>query len=110
MRPGHLTADQRARLHRLLDEKSTRAVLPRIVPSGVPRSRLPLSFAQERLWFFDQVEPGSPLYNLVGSARLAGQADPDIIARCLSEVVRRNEALRPPFHSDDGEPWARVGP
>ncbi len=75
-------------------------------PAAIPRRRekgaLPLSFAQERLWFIDQLEPGSPVYNLAGALRLAGAFDPRIFAATLAEVVRRHEALRTVFATSPG--------
>ncbi|HYO64056.1 MAG TPA: amino acid adenylation domain-containing protein, partial [Pyrinomonadaceae bacterium] len=65
---------------------------------------LPLSFGQQRLWFFDQLEPGSPLYNISGGVRLAGELDVEALTRTLSEIVRRHEVLRTTFAVVDGEP------
>ena len=64
----------------------------------VPRQGdLPLSFAQQRLWFIDQLEPGSPLYNLPLALRVEGPLQPAVLQRCLGEIVRRHEALRTVF-------------
>jgi amino acid adenylation domain-containing protein len=65
---------------------------------------LPLSFAQRRLWFIDQLEPGSALYNLAGALRLEGHLDVAALERSLQEIVRRHEALRTTFASPAGEP------
>ncbi|MEV6032884.1 amino acid adenylation domain-containing protein [Nonomuraea sp. NPDC052116] len=108
MRSEHLSTDQRKLLDRLLGERPAAAGLPPITPSGASRDRLPLSFAQQRIWFFDQLEPGSPLYNMAGGARLRGAVDVEVLRRSLSEVVRRHEILRTSFHQDDGVPWASV--
>jgi amino acid adenylation domain-containing protein len=75
----------------------------RPVPRG-PGERLPLSFAQERLWFLDQLEPGSPAYNLPGGVRVEGALEPAVLARALSEIVRRHEALRTRFAVWEGAP------
>ncbi|HEX2187467.1 MAG TPA: amino acid adenylation domain-containing protein [Longimicrobiaceae bacterium] len=66
--------------------------------------RVPLSFGQERLWFLDRLEPGSPAYNMPTALRLRGSLDPRALRRALGEVVRRHEALRTVFAVEDGEP------
>ncbi len=63
-----------------------------------------LSFAQQRLWFLDQLEPGSPLYNMPAALHLAGQLQPAVLARAMAEVVRRHEVLRTSFAAAGGEP------
>ena len=71
-------------------------VAPPIV--AVPRGgELPLSFAQERLWFLDRLEPDTSTYNVPGGLRLAGQLDAGALERALREIVRRHESLRTTF-------------
>jgi len=80
----------------------------RPAPAGIRRrapgdtSPLPLSFAQRRLWFLDQLEPGNPFYNVPGASSLQGPLDPALAARAFTEVVRRHETLRTSFHAVDG--------
>src|SRR6185369_1000179 len=69
---------------------------------------LPLSFAQQRLWFIDQLEPGSANYNIATAVRLAGALDAEALERALSEVVRRHEALRTTFPTVDSLPVQRI--
>ncbi|HEX9936043.1 MAG TPA: amino acid adenylation domain-containing protein, partial [Longimicrobium sp.] len=84
-------------------------VLPPIV--AAPRGdALPLSFAQERLWFLDRLQPGSAVYNLPLVARLTGALDAAALERALGEVVRRHEALRTTFAEADGQPVQVIAP
>ncbi|HEY0556169.1 MAG TPA: amino acid adenylation domain-containing protein, partial [Thermoanaerobaculia bacterium] len=64
---------------------------------------LPLSFAQQRLWFLDRLQPGSPVYNLPAAFRLAGALDPNALERGVDEVFRRHEVLRTTFTESPGE-------
>ena len=83
------------------------------MPSIRPVSRegdLPLSFGQQRLWFFDQFEPGSSAYNVPAAVRIAGQLDYAVLTRCLNEIVRRHEVLRISFASDEGRPRLVIAP
>ncbi|HEY0783342.1 MAG TPA: amino acid adenylation domain-containing protein, partial [Thermoanaerobaculia bacterium] len=82
---------------------------PPIVP--VPRTApLPLSFAQQRLWFLDQLEPGAAAYNMPVALRLRGDLDVAALRASLTEVVRRHESLRTTFERVDGRPVQRVWP
>ena len=65
---------------------------------------LPLSFSQQRLWFLDQLEPDSALYNIASAARLKGPLNIPVMVQSLSEITRRHEALRTIFKSDTGRP------
>ncbi len=82
---------------------------PPVVPvdRGAP---LPLSFAQERLWFLDQLEPASPVYNLPAAVRLDGGLDPAALAAAVAGIVERHEALRTRFGREGGQPVQRVAP
>ncbi|HEX9937546.1 MAG TPA: amino acid adenylation domain-containing protein, partial [Longimicrobium sp.] len=83
--------------------------LPPIVP--VERGgALPLSFAQERLWFLDRMEPGSAFYNVPAARRLSGAVDVQALEQALALVVRRHEALRTVFPERDGAPVQVVEP
>jgi amino acid adenylation domain-containing protein len=65
---------------------------------------LPLSFAQQRLWFIDQLEPGSPNYNIPIAFRLTGRLDTEALEQTLNEILRRHEVLRTVFVTANGQP------
>ena len=65
---------------------------------------LRLSFAQERLWFLDQLEPGSAFYNVPSGLRIKGALDAAALERALREIIRRHEVLRTTFTSASGRP------
>ncbi|HET7234257.1 MAG TPA: amino acid adenylation domain-containing protein, partial [Longimicrobium sp.] len=80
-----------------------------VVP--VPRSGpLPLSFAQERLWFLHQLQPDSPFYNVPAVVRLSGALNAAALERSLGEIVRRHEVLRTVFREMDGGPVQVIEP
>ncbi|HEY7216577.1 MAG TPA: amino acid adenylation domain-containing protein, partial [Thermoanaerobaculia bacterium] len=85
---------------------------PPLIPIApeMRREPLPLSFAQQRLWFIDQLEPGSALYNIPVALRVAGPLDCAGLARCLGEIVRRHEALRTVFAAPEGSPVQVIQP
>jgi amino acid adenylation domain-containing protein len=71
----------------------------------VPRDGdLPLSFAQQRLWFIDQLDPGNSVYNFPVAVRLKGSLNVVALKKSLNEIVRRHEALRTTFSMVDGQP------
>ena len=65
---------------------------------------LPLSFAQERLWFLTQLEPGNPFYNAPGAVHLSGRLNLPALAQSFNEVLRRHEVLRTFFREVEGKP------
>ncbi|MCP4662121.1 MAG: amino acid adenylation domain-containing protein, partial [bacterium] len=77
---------------------------------GLPRGAVPLSFAQQRLWFLDQFEPASPLYNIPLTMRLNGAISAPVLERVLNEVVRRHEVLRTTFEAVGGRPRQVIAP
>ncbi|MDC0706903.1 amino acid adenylation domain-containing protein [Stigmatella sp. ncwal1] len=82
---------------------------PPILP--VPRGgEVPLSFAQERLWFMDQLEPGSALFNVPIALRFQGQLDATALEKSLQEIIRRHEVLRTNFVATGDKPVQVITP
>jgi amino acid adenylation domain-containing protein len=68
------------------------------------REPLPLSFAQQRLWFLEYLQAGSGLFHMPAAMRLEGPLDTAALQQSLEEIVRRHETLRTTFRIQDGEP------
>jgi amino acid adenylation domain-containing protein/non-ribosomal peptide synthase protein (TIGR01720 family) len=83
--------------------------LPPLVPA--PRGEpLPLSFAQQRLWFLHQVDPGGSAYNVASALRVRGALEVDAFRRTLDALVERHEVLRTAFPAVAGHPVQRISP
>ncbi|WP_246791972.1 non-ribosomal peptide synthetase [Burkholderia perseverans] len=87
--------------------RATRSSLPAIEPAD-RTGALPLSFAQQRLWFLAQVEGASAAYHIPGALRLRGQLDADALRRALDGIVARHEVLRTRFEREGGQAVQRI--
>src|SRR6202011_5055215 len=94
-------------LHELLARRA--APGPPLPPTPRPE-RLPLSFAQARLWFLEQFHGPGPAYNLPFAWRLRGRLDAGALTAALGDVVGRHESLRTVFAVAGGQPYQRVIP
>ncbi|MFN2513867.1 MAG: condensation domain-containing protein, partial [Pyrinomonadaceae bacterium] len=68
-----------------------------VIPRRSEQNLIPLSFAQQRLWFLDQLKPGSPFYNVPKAMRMSGALNVDALHQTLEVVVTRHESLRTTF-------------
>ena len=102
-RPG-LSDGKRALLEKRLRGTRKDRSRPPAIPRHTSADKAPLSFAQQRLWFFDQLEPGSPLYNMPTALRLRGRLNFNALQKALNAVVARHESLRTRFNAEDGCP------
>src|SRR5215216_1039598 len=104
-------AECKAELIALL--RAAQSVVVDVVPPIQPISRdqpLPLSFAQQRLWFLDQLQPGLTNYNLFSAVRLIGPLDVVALRRSFDELTRRHESLRTTFAAVNGSPVQVIAP
>ncbi|MBD2201846.1 amino acid adenylation domain-containing protein [Calothrix sp. FACHB-1219] len=72
--------------------------------------KLPLSFAQNRLWFIDQLQPGNSAYNIFNGFRLQGSLNITALEQSINEIIRRHEILRTQFITVDGQPVQAIIP
>ncbi len=82
---------------------------PPLLPA-VAEGELPLSFAQERLWFLEQLEPGQPFNNIPAAVRVKGAINRSALEKSVNEIVRRHESFRTSFMKLRGRPVAVVQP
>lgn len=110
-RKGPMSAERRALLARLLAQKGLRpAAAPKPIERRSESGPVPLSFAQEALWFLDQLEPQRALHNQPGAVRLTGRLDVPALERSLAEIIRRHEPLRTRIVAPLGQPRQIVCP
>jgi amino acid adenylation domain-containing protein len=89
-----------------VEQSGSVAAIPRIERKGP----LPLSYSQQRLWFIDQMDPGSALYNIPLAGKVSGRLDKRALQKSLNEIVRRHEILRTRFIVRDGVPMQEIVP
>jgi len=105
-RLASLTPEQREALLKQLQKKKTQGAEPRkdaIVAVQRDSNRIAMSYAQQRLWFIDQLQSGSASYNISAALRLKGALDVEALRMSFDEIVRRHEVLRTTFVTDEGQ-------
>ncbi|HEY0606847.1 MAG TPA: amino acid adenylation domain-containing protein, partial [Herpetosiphonaceae bacterium] len=91
---------------RLTSHQQAEQGLPIVPLRQYPRSdHLPLSFAQQRLWFLEHLQPHSPMYLIPLAVRLRGRLDLAVLERSLTTILERHEVLRTTFAAENGEPF-----
>jgi hypothetical protein len=109
-RLANLSPEKRALLELRLRERYLRQSEAKIIPLRSRYDPIPLSFAQQRLWFQDQLQPGNSIYNMSTALRLVGRLDIPSLERSLNEILRRHEVLRTTFPTTDGQPLQVIAP
>ncbi|MGD2089948.1 MAG: amino acid adenylation domain-containing protein [Candidatus Aminicenantes bacterium] len=104
--PGKLKA-----LLQHIRDKKERTVSPLAIrPQKRDSDSFPLSFAQQRIWFLDRLEPGNPSYNLSAGFLLKGTLNAAHLEQSLTEILQRHDVLRTTFSSQDGLPVQVISP
>ncbi|HET8846542.1 MAG TPA: amino acid adenylation domain-containing protein, partial [Ktedonobacteraceae bacterium] len=95
-------------LRLLLEEEGFSSSFQPITPASRTEDLL-ASFAQQRLWFLDQLQPGSPAYTIPCTLQFSGDLDVELLERCLTELFRRHESLHTTFRMRDGQILQVIG-
>ncbi|MFP4099132.1 amino acid adenylation domain-containing protein [Coleofasciculus sp.] len=91
--------------------KKKRELLAQLLQNKATQSqRFPLSFAQQRLWFLDQLQPGLSAYNIATALRITGSLNIPALEQSLNEIVRRHEVLRTTFTTVNNQPFQCIAP
>ncbi|HEY2922318.1 MAG TPA: condensation domain-containing protein, partial [Candidatus Binatia bacterium] len=109
-RIANLAPAKRALLEQQLKEKGLASLVRQTIPRRAKQESAVLSFAQQRLWFLDQYEPNSSVYNLTSALRLKGRLKIGALEQSINEIVWRHEALRTVFSMVEGEPVQLITP
>jgi len=108
--PSGLTAEEQELLSYLLAEEQLPPAPAPLRPRREQRATAPLSYAQQRLWFLDQLWPGAHVYNNSLAVRFQGRLDTAALELALNQLVRRHETLRTTFKLTDEGPVQVVAP
>jgi amino acid adenylation domain-containing protein len=107
---GFLSAEKLELLALLLEEEGIDAPAPDSIPPRQGSENLPLSFAQQRLWFLEQLEPGSAFYNMPAALRMTGTLNLPALEQTLNALIQRHESLRTTFTIKNDQPIQIIHP
>jgi amino acid adenylation domain-containing protein len=105
-----LSPEKRKLVLQKLQQQSTKKEQTSSIVPVKRKQTIPLSFAQQRLWFLDQLEGGSSHYNEFGALRIEGQVDISVLQKSLTEMIKRHEILRTIFPLVNGSPVQTIMP
>jgi amino acid adenylation domain-containing protein len=103
-----LSPAKRALFELRLKQRAAADSVDQTIPRRPPSASAPLSFAQQRLWFLNQLDPASPAYNEPRAIRLKGVLDINALQQALNQIVARHEVLRTTFVTVDGAPMQLI--
>ena len=91
-----------------LQEATAVTISAQPIPPAPKGENVPLSFAQQRLWLLDQLEPDNNTYNISILLRLTGNLDHQALNQAINEVIKRHDILRTTFHKEEGKPPVQI--
>ena len=106
----NVSAAKRALLEKYFNGEIDDEFSPGAIARRDPGAESQLSFSQERLWFLDQLMPGSAVFNVPTAVRLTRQINTEVLRKCVNEIVQRHEVFRTKFVTVEGQPVAIVSP
>lgn len=101
---ANLSTERRALLERMLAKQGVDLAQEMILPQERTTNTFPLSFSQQRLWFLEQFEPGSPIYNVPCTVRMIGTLNATALEKALNSIIQRHEVLRTTFSTVNDQP------
>ena len=104
------SAEKRKLIELLLEKKGLNRNTANVIPRAAAADYYPLSFAQQRLWFLDQLDPGIPLYNVPTFVRFRGPLNLKALEKTFSEIVSRHKVFRTTFSTREGQPVQIIAP
>ncbi|HZO75930.1 MAG TPA: amino acid adenylation domain-containing protein, partial [Ktedonobacteraceae bacterium] len=105
-----LSSTKQALLERRLQGKAASVAQRTRIPQRNMQEPIPLSSTQQRLWFLDQLQPGSAVYNIPAALRLVGTLNIAVMYRCLRQIIQRHDLLRTTFPAPYGLPIQEIAP
>ena len=105
-----LSPEKRALLMKKLQEKAKKERKQQTIPKRANQDEYPMSFAQQRMWFHNQLAPDTSLNNIPAAIRLKGSLNVKALKDSLNEIIRRHEVLRASFVTQNGVPHQVVAP
>jgi len=103
-RKRHLSTAKKILLEQRLRNREARTSRLQQIAASPRPLRIPLSYAQQRLWFIDRLEGTSTEYNMLEALRLKGELGREALERAMNTIIERHESLRTHFEEVDGEP------
>ncbi len=107
-RIASLTPEKRALFEKLLRQQTNSSKSIQSIPPRSQNTELPLSLAQERLWFLHQLDPSNSAYNIAISWQLGGKLQIPTLLASLQTIAQRHESLRTAFPSQAGKPYQEI--